>query len=102
MMGDDWNQKKISILEQKEEIDDTLLQEIAVHLKVPVEAIKNFDEEAGVNIVGNTFTEFKDNAVANATYCTFNPIEKMVELYEALLKEKDEKIALMQKFIDKG
>lgn len=98
MLGDDWSQKKISLLEQKEDIDDALLQQIAVHLKVPVEAIKNFDEEAYINIIGNTFS---DNAVANARYCTFNPIEKMVELYDALLKEKDEKVELLKKMLEK-
>ena len=33
-LGDDWNQKKISLLEQKEEIDDTLLEQVAKVLKV--------------------------------------------------------------------
>lgn len=87
------------MLEQKEDIDDALLQQIAGHLKVPVEAIKNFDEEAGINVVGNSY---HDNSTSNVNYhCTFNPLEKMVELYEALLKEKDEKITLLQKFLDK-
>ena len=100
MLGDDWSQKKISMLEQKEEIDDALLQQVAVHLKVPVDAIKNFDDESGINIVGNTITN-NDNGAVLSYYPTFNPLEKMVELYEALLKEKDEKLALMQKLIDR-
>jgi len=29
MLGDDWNQQKISLLEQKEQIDDPLLEQIA-------------------------------------------------------------------------
>ena len=47
-LGDDWNQKKVSLLEQKETIEDDLLQQVAKVLKVPVEAIKNFDEEKAV------------------------------------------------------
>ncbi len=44
-LGDDWNQQKISLLEQKETIDDAVLQQVAAALKIPAEAIENFDEE---------------------------------------------------------
>jgi hypothetical protein len=57
VMGDDWNQIKISRLEAKEEIEDGILDEVAKALKIPVEAIKNFDEEAAINIISNTFHE---------------------------------------------
>jgi len=106
-LGDEWNQKKISALEQKEEIDDALLQQIAEQLKVPVEAIKNFDEEQAINIISNTFN---DQSNGYNYYPTFNvnPIEKWIEaieenkkLYAALIKEKDEKIALLEKMLDK-
>ena len=43
-LGGDWNQKKISLLEQKETIDAPLLQQISAALKIPVEAFQNFDE----------------------------------------------------------
>lgn len=99
-LGDDWNQKKISVLEQKEVIDDLLLEQVAKLLKVPAEAIRNFDEEAAVNIISNTFTDFKDNAIANANHCTFNPIDKIVELYEALVKSEREKNELLQRMLD--
>ena len=99
-LGDDWNQQRISALEQKEVIDDPLLQQVAELLKVPAEAIKNFDEDAAVNIISNTFTDFKDNAIANANHCTFNPIDKIVELYDALVKSEKEKVELLQKMLD--
>lgn len=93
-LGEDWNQKKISLLEQKEVVEDDLLEKVAKALKVPVEAIKNFDERAAINIISNTFSDFKDNAIASAMnyQCSFNPIDKVVELYEKMLKEKDELI----------
>ena len=56
-LGEDWNQKKVSLLEQKEIIEDELLQQVAKVLKVPVEAIKNFDEQAAVNVIANTFND---------------------------------------------
>ncbi len=54
-LGEDWNQKKISLLEQKENIETALLQQISQVLHIPVEAFKNFDEEQAVNIISNTF-----------------------------------------------
>jgi len=96
-LGDDWNQKKISLLEQKEVIEPELLVQIAKTLKVSPEAIKNFDEEAAINVISSTFN---DNAAVINNNPVFNPIDKWIEameenkkLYAALLKEKDEKIA---------
>lgn len=44
-LGEDWNQKKISLLEQKESVEKDILEQVAKILKVPTEAIENFDEE---------------------------------------------------------
>ena len=38
-LGEEWNQKKVSLLEQKEIIEDPLLEQIAGLLKVLAEAI---------------------------------------------------------------
>lgn len=98
-LGDDWNQRKVSLLEQKDIIEPELLEQVAKVLKVPVEAIKNFDEEAAINVIGNSY---HDNSTSNVNYhCTFNPIDKIVELYEALVKSEKEKVELLQKFLDK-
>lgn len=106
MLGDDWNQKKISVLEQKEEIDDALLQQIAEQLKIPVEAIKNFDEEAAFNIISNIYNNTSNDTstliASSVNYQpTFNPIDKIVELYEALVQSEKEKVELLQKMLDK-
>ena len=107
-LGDDWNQKRISTLEQKEVIDDPLLEQIAGLLKIPVAAIKNFDEESAI-VYFNTFSDFKDNAngIINQNHCTFNPLDKFVEameenkkLYERLLQVEREKSDLLQRMLD--
>ncbi|HEY9362390.1 MAG TPA: helix-turn-helix transcriptional regulator, partial [Chitinophagaceae bacterium] len=59
-LGDDWNQQKISLLEQKETIDSALLQQISTALKIPAEAIQNFDEEAAISYI-NTFNDSSAN-----------------------------------------
>ncbi len=96
-LGEDWNQQKISLLEQKEEIDPKVLDQLAKALKVTPEAIKNFNEEATINFISNTFT---DNQFAGYTVNnnpTFNPLDKVVELYERMLKEKDAEIESLKK-----
>jgi len=104
-LGDDWNQKKISLLEAKENIEHGILEDVAKALKVPVNAIKSFDEE---NAIYNISCNFSDNAVNNngVNIQHINPVDKWIEaleenkkLYTALLKEKDEKIALLEKML---
>lgn len=97
-LGDEWNQKKVSLLESKEEIEPELLEQVAKVLKVPAEAIKNFDEQAAVSVISNTFNSH-DNSTLNAVnhQCNFNPLDKMVELYERMLKEKSELIEELKK-----
>lgn len=105
-LGEDWNQKKISILETKETIDVPLLRQISTALKIPVEAFQNFDEEQAVNVIANTFG---DNAFGNSfNYGTMHvhPIDKLIQLheekialYERMMKEKDEMMAELKKLI---
>lgn len=95
-----FNQQKISLLEQRENIDPAILEEIAKVLNVSVEAIKNFSEDSVIfNIQNNSW---HDNAANNNNYlCNINPIEKIIELYEALLKSEREKVTLLEKILEK-
>jgi len=102
-LGGDWNQKKISLLEQKEQVDEPMLLQVAGVLKMPVEAIKNFDEEAAINIISSTLHD-----QSGSVYYNFNPIEKIVELYESkiilyerMLKEKDAMMEKLEQLIKK-
>src|SRR6218665_206949 len=104
-LGEDWTQKKISILEQKEVIEDNLLQQISNSLKIPVEAFQNFDAEQAVNLIS---CNFSDNAMFNNKIEVFNnnPIEEIkklhegkIALYERMLKEKDEMMIRLEKLI---
>ncbi|STC94818.1 Helix-turn-helix domain [Elizabethkingia anophelis] len=106
-LGEDWNQKKISLLEQKESVEKDILEQVAKILKVPTEAIENFDEEQAVNIIANTFS-LDNGSIFNAhnTNPIFNPVEAVLKmheekiaLYERMLKEKDEMMARLEKLI---
>ncbi|MBO9204191.1 MULTISPECIES: helix-turn-helix domain-containing protein [Niastella] len=100
------SQQSVSTLESKDLIDPETLERIATTLKVPVDAIKNFNEESAINIIANTF-QGESAAYVQNYKCTFNPFDKWVEtvdknekLYEALLKSEREKIALLEKLLD--
>ena len=67
----EWNQKKISQLEQKDIIEEHILRQISAALNIPVEAFQNFDEEQAVNIISNTFNIEKYAYIGNARP-TFN------------------------------
>ncbi|RYJ38343.1 HTH_19 domain containing protein [Flavobacterium anhuiense] len=107
-LGEDWNQKKISMLEQKDVIEENLLKQISAVLKIPVEAFQNFDEEHAVNIIANTFENGAFlNTGHNSTF-NVNPIDKLIQLhdekialYERMLKEKDEMMVRLEKLIGK-
>jgi transcriptional regulator with XRE-family HTH domain len=108
-LGNNWNQRKVSKLEQKEEIDQALLEELVKILKVPVELIKNFDEDLEIKVVDKTLKAGNGSGSEEAVLILpmINPIDKWNErleenrkLYELLLKEKDDKIELLERLLD--
>ena len=76
-------------MEQSEKIEEEVLEKVANILGVPAEAIKTFSDEAVINFIGNTYN---DNAASYAQYYNFNPVEKIVSLY-------DEKVALLERLL---
>lgn len=96
----DMTQQAFSKLEQKEQIDEKTLSKVAEALHVPVEALKNMTDEVAVNIVANTFNNNDTSTVVSQAnynyYPTFNIMDKVVELFERLLKAEQEKISLLQ------
>lgn len=94
------NQQTISAIENSETVDEQKLIEIAKALGVSVEAIKNFSEEAVLNIIGNTY---HDNGIVNAGLnynCNFNPLDKVVELYERLVQAEKDKVEYLEKLLN--
>ncbi len=92
------SQQAISLLEQRETLDKEMLEKIGKILKVSPDAIRSFQEEAVINNIACSFQDFHDNS----SVFQFNPVEKIIELYDKLLKEKDEKIALLEKLMDRN
>jgi transcriptional regulator with XRE-family HTH domain len=99
-LGDHWTQKKISLLEAKENIEPEILEHISKALEVPKEAIENFNEETAKNIISKMYcTDSHFNALNYQS--SFNPFDKVIELYERMLKEKDDTILRLEKLLEK-
>ena len=87
------SQQAISKLEQSEEIEDSTLEKVAKVLGVTKEAIKNFTEDS----IFNYFNNFHDSSTGDfRQHCTFNPLDKVVELYERLLASEREKVEILK------
>ena len=96
------NQQAISGIESSENIDPAKLKEIAKALGVTVEAIENFSEESVFNFF-NSFYDNSTNSGAQGTthnnHCTFNPLDKVIELYERLVLAEREKVEYLEKLL---
>jgi len=104
------SQQSVSSLEKSETLEDKKLEEIAKVLGVTKESIENFSEERVINF----FNNFNDNSFSNsqgtfAAYnCTFNPLDKLVEvyeekekLYERLVQAEKDKVGYLEKLLKK-
>ncbi len=98
------SQGEVSIIESQDEVEDVLLSRIATVLGVSVQMIKNFDVEKTIfNINHHNYQDanIAEGATTYAITHQVNPIEKIVELYERLLKSEKEKIEMLRN-IQKG
>ena len=104
------SQQTVSSMESKEHIEAELLDQVAKVLGVTPEAIESFSEEAVFNFFNNFNDEsagsFNNLGTSNQN-CTFNPIDKLVELfeenkslYERLLQAEKDKIAYLEKLLE--
>ena len=92
------SQATLSGYEKKDELEPEVLEKITKALDIPTEAITELNEGALINIYSGTW---QDNATAAGIIQnqTFNPIDKIVELYERLLKAEQEKVAMLHEII---
>ena len=96
------SQATLSGYEKKDKLEQDILDKIAKALDIPVEAITELEQGTAINIFSGSFSDFKDNSAVFNSFPTFNPIDKVVELYdekialyERMLKDKEEAISLL-------
>ena len=100
------SQQAVSKIEQSEQVEETTLERIAKVLGVTPTDIKNTPEETVINNIQNNY-EGSNNHNNNGPIINYgtinpiNPIDKIAELYDALIKSEREKIALLEKLMEK-
>ena len=88
-------QQAVSDLEKQAQISDDMLEKIAGFLKIPADAIKNFNDERTFNVIANTFN-------SSAIHChqpTINQMDEFIEMLQRLLKAEQEKTVLLEKIL---
>lgn len=81
-------QQALSKMENCESMDDERLERVASALEVSPDVIRNFREDV---IINNVYDQ--NNTVINYQ---FNPIEKIVALYDQLLATERKRIELLE------
>ena len=96
------SQQTVSRLESQLELDNEMLNKIANIMNIPVDAIKNYNDDIAVNIISSTFNE-----QSVAYQYNVNPINKIIQLYEEkielferLLKAEQDKNSFLQKMLE--
>ena len=97
------SQQTISNIENSEFVEDEKLREIAKVLGVTPQAINNFSEDAVFNFFNNFYdnSSSQGNSFNQGMFATFNPLDKVVELYERLVQAEKEKVEYLEKLLKK-
>ena len=104
------SQQSVSKLEQSETLGTERLQEIAAALGVTKEAIENFSEEAVFTNIQNNYEGSTNHGAFNSgnSHYNFNPLDKLMEaveenkkLYQQLLQAEKDKVAYLEKLLEK-
>jgi transcriptional regulator with XRE-family HTH domain len=91
------SKQAVSKLEQSETIEEERLNQIANALGVTVDGLKGYKEDS---ILYYTANFYEGSSVTNSSVNThefniINPLEKIIELYENLLKSEREKVEIL-------
>lgn len=87
------SQATLSGYEKREKLEAEVLDKIAKALDIPTEAITEVTSGTSINIFSGTWQDSASN-VNN-----INPLEKVIELYERLLKSEQEKVSILQEIV---
>jgi transcriptional regulator with XRE-family HTH domain len=96
------SQQTVSNIEGSETVEEEKLQAIAEVLGVSAEAIKNYSDETVLNNIQNNYEGSVIHGGPTVNHnCTFNPLDKVVELYERLVQAEKDKVEYLEKLLKK-
>jgi len=98
-----YSQAALSGYEKDLKLKPEVIEKLAKALEIPVEAITEMGTDNSINIISSTL---HDNSGSVFNSPNFNPLDKVVELYEQkealyerMLKEKEETITLLHEVL---
>ena len=95
------SQQSVSNIEGSEIVDEEKLNAIAEVLGVSAEAIKNYSDEGVLNNIQNNYEGSVINSGPTVNHnCTFNPLDKVIELYERLVLAERDKVEYLEKLLN--
>lgn len=101
-LGEDWNQKKISLLEQKETIEPIILQQLSIALKIPIPSFREFDPEIVLLKLHQNLTEMSPQSSSYPFQQIIEIYEnKIIVLYERMLACEREKVEIMKEIVSR-
>jgi len=99
-------QSLVSFYEQKKEMESEMIEKFAKALNISPELIKELEEDPLTIIIeNNTFennqkvSNIGNYIVEDSSVNHFDPVDKIVELFEKLLEKEQKKIALLEKLL---
>jgi len=94
------SQQTVSNIEGSETVDDEKLNAIAEALGVSADAIKNYSDEVVLNNIQNNHEGSVIHSGPTVNHnCTFNPLDKIVELYERLVQAEKDKVEYLERLM---
>lgn len=94
------SQQYVSTIEGSENVDDERLNSIAEALGVSADAIKNYSDEVVLNNIQNNHEGSVIHSGPTVNHnCTFNPLDKIVELYERLVQAEKDKVEYLERLM---
>ncbi len=101
----DITQQAVSQLEKRQELDDVTIAAYAKALEINEDFIRNMTDNS-LPENSNYFYDYIQNKDVSTQNLTFNPLDKLAEvysekdqLYERIVELKNEKCALLEKFL---
>ncbi|AFL83241.1 transcriptional regulator with sigma factor-related N-terminal domain [Belliella baltica DSM 15883] len=90
------SQSELSRLENLDVIEKEILSQIADALGVSQEFLEKFDLDSALYNISNKIENSTISENSNGISQIFNPLDKVVELYERLLQSEREKIEILK------
>ena len=90
------SQPEYSLIESSEDVEESIIFQVAQILNVTPEIIKEFNENQVFYNIENKVDNTTIHENGQGIHQVFSPVDKVVELYERLLASEREKIEILK------